>query len=249
MQRLVLMPRALRLRHHEVLAGAERARARRGHQVPAGSLPRTMEVVLRNEQVEQARAGDKLVFSGNLVVVPDIAMLTIPGERVQVGRRGARPIPTPTSPCSQLSADAALEGHASCQQGMLAVQEVAAVQPVRERDHGAGGGGRDACACRRGRGGGRRGGDHGHQGPGQPRAHLPPLLHGLLGAGAAAWAAPRRAPATPHRQCAVHRWSPSAKSLPNPLLHSSVRRAQQLPTVNKAHQGGKDLWRSTPQER
>ena len=49
-----------------------------------------MEVVLRNEQVEQARAGDKLVFTGNLVVVPDIAMLTIPGERVQVGRRGAR---------------------------------------------------------------------------------------------------------------------------------------------------------------
>ena len=52
-----------------------------------------MEVVLRNEQVEQARAGDKLVFTGNLVVVPDIAMLTIPGERVQVGRRGARPFP------------------------------------------------------------------------------------------------------------------------------------------------------------
>ncbi len=50
-----------------------------------------MEVVLRNEQVEQARAGDKLVFTGNLVVVPDIAMLTIPGERVQVGRRGAPP--------------------------------------------------------------------------------------------------------------------------------------------------------------
>ncbi len=63
-------------------------------QVPAGSLPRTMEVVLRNEQVEQARAGDKLVFTGNLVVVPDIAMLTIPGERVQVGRRGARLIQT-----------------------------------------------------------------------------------------------------------------------------------------------------------
>ena len=50
-----------------------------------------MEVVLRNEQVEEARAGDKLVFTGNLVVVPDIAMLTIPGERVQVGRRGAPP--------------------------------------------------------------------------------------------------------------------------------------------------------------
>ena len=64
-----------------------RAEPPAARQVPAGSLPRTMEVVLRNEQVEQARAGDKLVFTGNLVVVPDIAMLTIPGERVHVGRR------------------------------------------------------------------------------------------------------------------------------------------------------------------
>ena len=85
--RLPIINRPLTLPHHP-----EPSRCAR--QVPAGSLPRTMEVVLRNEQVEQARAGDKLVFTGNLVVVPDIAMLTIPGERVQVGRRGARPIQT-----------------------------------------------------------------------------------------------------------------------------------------------------------
>lgn len=45
-------------------------------QVPAGSLPRTMEVILRNDQVETVRPGDKAVFTGMLVVVPDVAALT-----------------------------------------------------------------------------------------------------------------------------------------------------------------------------
>lgn len=47
-----------------------------GVQVPAGSLPRTMEVILRNDQVESVRPGDKAVFTGMLVVVPDVAALT-----------------------------------------------------------------------------------------------------------------------------------------------------------------------------
>ena len=45
-------------------------------QVPAGSLPRTIEVILRNDQVETVRPGDKAVFTGMLVVVPDVAALT-----------------------------------------------------------------------------------------------------------------------------------------------------------------------------
>eukprot|EP00887_Chlorella_sp_A99_P007318 scaffold2.g7318.t1 len=52
-------------------------------EVPAGSLPRTMEVVLRCDQVESVRPGDKAVFSGMLVVVPDVAALTAPGEKLQ----------------------------------------------------------------------------------------------------------------------------------------------------------------------
>ena len=47
----------------------------------AGSLPRTMEVIFRNDIVEQARAGDKLVFCGSLVVVPDVSVITAPGQR------------------------------------------------------------------------------------------------------------------------------------------------------------------------
>eukprot|EP00232_Nephroselmis_pyriformis_P019189 CAMPEP_0182900038 /NCGR_PEP_ID=MMETSP0034_2-20130328/28518_1 /TAXON_ID=156128 /ORGANISM="Nephroselmis pyriformis, Strain CCMP717" /LENGTH=84 /DNA_ID=CAMNT_0025034159 /DNA_START=12 /DNA_END=262 /DNA_ORIENTATION=- len=45
-------------------------------EVPAGSLPRTMDVILRNDQVEIARAGDKCVFSGSLIVVPDTSVLS-----------------------------------------------------------------------------------------------------------------------------------------------------------------------------
>lgn len=35
-----------------------------------------MEVILRNDQVESVRPGDKACFTGCLVVVPDVAALT-----------------------------------------------------------------------------------------------------------------------------------------------------------------------------
>lgn len=43
--------------------------------MPAGSLPRTMDVIMRNTQVETAKAGDKMLFSGTLVVVPDVGAM------------------------------------------------------------------------------------------------------------------------------------------------------------------------------
>lgn len=51
-------------------------------QVPAGSLPRNMEVILRNDAVERCRAGDTMLFIGTPIVVPDVAAITAPGERV-----------------------------------------------------------------------------------------------------------------------------------------------------------------------
>ena len=56
--------------------------------VPAGCLPRTMEVILRNNLVESVRAGDKVVFVGNLIVVPDVAVISAPGERVVASAPG-----------------------------------------------------------------------------------------------------------------------------------------------------------------
>ena len=57
-------------------------------EVPAGSLPRTLDVILRNDIVETVRPGDKAVFAGTLVVVPDVAALTAPGERLQTRLSG-----------------------------------------------------------------------------------------------------------------------------------------------------------------
>jgi len=44
-------------------------------EVPGGSLPRTIDVIVRHAQVEQAKAGDKIVATGTLVVVPDVGAL------------------------------------------------------------------------------------------------------------------------------------------------------------------------------
>lgn len=49
-----------------------------------------MEVIFRNGIVEQARAGDKLVFSGSLVVVPDVSVITAPGQRSLLKGAGMR---------------------------------------------------------------------------------------------------------------------------------------------------------------
>jgi DNA replication licensing factor MCM6 len=40
-------------------------------EVPPGCMPRSMDVIVRNENVEKARAGDRMVFTGSLIVVPD----------------------------------------------------------------------------------------------------------------------------------------------------------------------------------
>ena len=50
-------------------------------EVPAGCLPRSIDVIMRHEAVESARAGDKCLFTGTLVAVPDTAALAAPGDR------------------------------------------------------------------------------------------------------------------------------------------------------------------------
>ena len=42
-----------------------------------------MDVIMRNDVVESARAGDKMIFSGSLIVVPDISAVNAPGERTE----------------------------------------------------------------------------------------------------------------------------------------------------------------------
>lgn len=57
-------------------------------EIPAGSMPRTMDVILRNDNVESAKAGDKVVLTGTLIVIPDAVSLARAGERVQARPKG-----------------------------------------------------------------------------------------------------------------------------------------------------------------
>jgi len=59
-------------------------------ELPRGSIPRSVEVILRAEAVEQAQAGDRCDFTGTLVVVPDVSKLSVPGARAEKSERGRR---------------------------------------------------------------------------------------------------------------------------------------------------------------
>eukprot|EP00064_Thunnus_orientalis_P015443 superscaffoldBa00002860_g15495 len=56
-------------------------------ELPRGSIPRSMEIVLRAEAVETAQAGDRCDLTGTLVVVPDVSQLSTPGVRAETSTR------------------------------------------------------------------------------------------------------------------------------------------------------------------
>lgn len=57
-------------------------------EIPGGAMPRSMDVVLRNELVEQVKAGDRSIFTGTLIVVPDVSQLNMPGASTKAVRQG-----------------------------------------------------------------------------------------------------------------------------------------------------------------
>ncbi|KAL2475151.1 DNA replication licensing factor MCM6 [Abeliophyllum distichum] len=59
-------------------------------EIPPGSLPRSLDIILRHDIVEQARAGDTVVFTGTVVVIPDILALASPGERAECRREASQ---------------------------------------------------------------------------------------------------------------------------------------------------------------
>jgi DNA replication licensing factor MCM6 len=54
-------------------------------ELPRGSIPRSLEIVLRAEAVERAQPGDRVDFIGTLIVVPDVGSLQLPGARAERG--------------------------------------------------------------------------------------------------------------------------------------------------------------------
>ncbi|EPQ28714.1 uncharacterized protein PFL1_03518 [Pseudozyma flocculosa PF-1] len=63
------------------------------NEIPTGSMPRSLDVILRSEIVERAKAGDKCIFTGTFIVVPDVSQLGVPGVNAQMQResQGGRP--------------------------------------------------------------------------------------------------------------------------------------------------------------
>ena len=56
-------------------------------EIPPGSMPRSIDIIIRGDCVERVKAGDKCTFTGTLVVIPDGSALARAGEAVST-RRG-----------------------------------------------------------------------------------------------------------------------------------------------------------------
>ncbi|PWA38956.1 DNA replication licensing factor Mcm6 [Artemisia annua] len=79
------------LRQESKFADWQRVRMQEtSKEIPAGSIPRSLDVILRHDIVEQARAGDTVIFTGTVVVIPDILALAAPGERAECRREGGQ---------------------------------------------------------------------------------------------------------------------------------------------------------------
>ncbi|KAG0417093.1 DNA replication licensing factor MCM6, partial [Dictyocoela roeselum] len=50
-------------------------------EIPPGCLPRTFDVILRNELVEKIKAGDRVAFTGQLILMPDVVQLMLPQSK------------------------------------------------------------------------------------------------------------------------------------------------------------------------
>ena len=57
-------------------------------EIPAGSMPRTIKVILRSDMVDEAKPGDKCIVTGCLIVVPDVAQMYKAGT-VKIKQNGA----------------------------------------------------------------------------------------------------------------------------------------------------------------
>lgn len=53
-------------------------------ELPRGAIPRSVEVILRAENVESVQAGDRYDFTGTLVVVPDVGTIQLPGAKADI---------------------------------------------------------------------------------------------------------------------------------------------------------------------
>jgi len=49
-------------------------------------MPRSIDIILRGDIVDTAKPGDRSIFTGTLVVVPDIIQLLKPGQKTEASK-------------------------------------------------------------------------------------------------------------------------------------------------------------------
>ncbi|PVU95145.1 hypothetical protein BB561_002034 [Smittium simulii] len=49
----------------------------KSNEIPPGAVPRTLDIILRHEMVEQVKPGDTAIFTGCVIVVPDVGQMGI----------------------------------------------------------------------------------------------------------------------------------------------------------------------------
>eukprot|EP01065_Artemidia_motanka_P028517 TRINITY_DN3390_c0_g3_i1.p1 TRINITY_DN3390_c0_g3~~TRINITY_DN3390_c0_g3_i1.p1 ORF type:complete len:898 (+),score=158.57 TRINITY_DN3390_c0_g3_i1:70-2694(+) len=54
------------------------------NEIPSGSMPRTMDVIVRNEVCEAAKPGDKALFTGCLIVIPEVSKMMNVQDRREI---------------------------------------------------------------------------------------------------------------------------------------------------------------------
>ncbi|KAJ2553160.1 MCM DNA helicase complex subunit mcm6 [Coemansia sp. RSA 1933] len=59
-------------------------------EIPPGSMPRTMDVIVRGDLVERVKPGDRAQFTGALIALPDVAQLAGPGQAAVAQRDASR---------------------------------------------------------------------------------------------------------------------------------------------------------------
>ncbi|PIA13317.1 MCM-domain-containing protein, partial [Coemansia reversa NRRL 1564] len=59
-------------------------------EIPPGSMPRTLDVVVRGDLVERVKPGDRALFTGALVALPDVSQLAGPGQTAEAQRDSGR---------------------------------------------------------------------------------------------------------------------------------------------------------------
>eukprot|EP00917_Polyrhabdina_sp_WS-2016_P025072 GHVP01054031.1.p1 GENE.GHVP01054031.1~~GHVP01054031.1.p1 ORF type:complete len:788 (+),score=148.91 GHVP01054031.1:3-2366(+) len=61
----------------------------RTDEIPTGSMPRTIEIIARNELVEQVKPGDRIEVTGSLIVIPDISAISPRGISCRVEKNSS----------------------------------------------------------------------------------------------------------------------------------------------------------------